>query len=183
MAVLKCNMCGGSLNISDGESVTTCEYCGTKHTITHSEKQIEEKTPFKSLKAKKYVLAFANHTFIKRLYISSLIISCFCGIYFFLTGFLEGDISVVFDLENILNFFLLIVGFISIAPILIFKKVFKCKMVAILLQGITTILSFMWFVEWIDLVGFQITFSVIINLIIQIMWFLIICFVKKEGIK
>jgi hypothetical protein len=180
---LKCPNCGGSLEISDDIFVASCEYCGTKHTITKSEKQIEDKTPFKSLKNPKYVLAFANRDSIKTLYIFSLIISCFCAIYFFVAGILESEISLLFDFENILNFFLLIISFISIAPIFIFKKIFKYKIIAILLQGITMILSFMWFIEWIDLAGLQITFSVIVNLIIQIIWFLIICFVKKEEIK
>ena len=33
MAIFKCKMCGGTLDISDGESIAICEYCGTKQTI------------------------------------------------------------------------------------------------------------------------------------------------------
>ena len=33
MAVIKCKMCGGDLNISEGSSVVECEYCGSKQTI------------------------------------------------------------------------------------------------------------------------------------------------------
>ena len=33
MAVIKCKMCGGSLQISEGSSVCECEYCGTKQTV------------------------------------------------------------------------------------------------------------------------------------------------------
>lgn len=33
MAVLKCKMCGGDLEISEGVSVCECEYCGTKQTL------------------------------------------------------------------------------------------------------------------------------------------------------
>ncbi|MBO7369402.1 MAG: leucine-rich repeat protein [Clostridia bacterium] len=33
MAVFKCKICGGSLDIKEGESVVTCEYCGTKQTV------------------------------------------------------------------------------------------------------------------------------------------------------
>ncbi|WP_044974962.1 TIR domain-containing protein [Ruminococcus sp. HUN007] len=33
MAVFKCKMCGGSLEISDGITVCECEYCGTKQTL------------------------------------------------------------------------------------------------------------------------------------------------------
>lgn len=30
MATLKCKMCGGELILIDGESITECEYCGSK---------------------------------------------------------------------------------------------------------------------------------------------------------
>ena len=33
MAILKCKMCGGDLNVADGEKVAECEFCGTKQTI------------------------------------------------------------------------------------------------------------------------------------------------------
>ena len=33
MAVLKCKMCGGNLNIVDNITVAECEYCGSKQTI------------------------------------------------------------------------------------------------------------------------------------------------------
>lgn len=33
MALLRCKMCGGNLNIEDGSSVCQCEYCGSKQTI------------------------------------------------------------------------------------------------------------------------------------------------------
>lgn len=33
MALFKCKMCGGTLEINDGESIALCEYCGTKQTI------------------------------------------------------------------------------------------------------------------------------------------------------
>ena len=33
MAVFKCKMCGGNLNISEETRVVTCEYCGTNQTI------------------------------------------------------------------------------------------------------------------------------------------------------
>lgn len=33
MAVFRCKMCGGTLEIKDGMSVATCEYCGSKQTI------------------------------------------------------------------------------------------------------------------------------------------------------
>jgi len=33
MSVLKCKMCGGSMEIQPGQSVAVCEYCGTKQTL------------------------------------------------------------------------------------------------------------------------------------------------------
>ena len=33
MAVLKCKMCGGALNINQGDTVAVCEYCGTRQTL------------------------------------------------------------------------------------------------------------------------------------------------------
>lgn len=33
MAVIKCKMCGGDLNIEEEMSVAECEYCGTKQTV------------------------------------------------------------------------------------------------------------------------------------------------------
>ena len=33
MAIIKCKMCGGSLQISEDSSVCECEYCGTKQTV------------------------------------------------------------------------------------------------------------------------------------------------------
>jgi len=34
MTVLKCKMCGGTLNVTDDSGVAVCEYCGTKQTIS-----------------------------------------------------------------------------------------------------------------------------------------------------
>ena len=36
MAVFKCKMCGGSLEITEGMTVCECEYCGTKQTLPKS---------------------------------------------------------------------------------------------------------------------------------------------------
>lgn len=33
MALFKCKMCGGNLNVKDGMTVCECEYCGTKQTL------------------------------------------------------------------------------------------------------------------------------------------------------
>ena len=33
MAILKCKMCGGDLNIAEGVTVCECDYCGTKQTV------------------------------------------------------------------------------------------------------------------------------------------------------
>ena len=33
MAILKCKMCGGDLNITADEKIVECEFCGTTQTI------------------------------------------------------------------------------------------------------------------------------------------------------
>ena len=33
MAIFKCKMCGGDLEIQEGLTICECEYCGTKQTI------------------------------------------------------------------------------------------------------------------------------------------------------
>ena len=33
MAIYKCKMCGGELNVQEGISVVECDYCGTKQTV------------------------------------------------------------------------------------------------------------------------------------------------------
>ena len=33
MAIFKCKICGGTLEIDSTKSVATCEYCGTKQTL------------------------------------------------------------------------------------------------------------------------------------------------------
>lgn len=40
MAVYKCKMCGGSLDIVDNSSITTCDYCGTKQTLPTSRNDV-----------------------------------------------------------------------------------------------------------------------------------------------
>lgn len=36
MAILKCKMCGGDLNVAGDEKVVECEYCGSKQTVPNS---------------------------------------------------------------------------------------------------------------------------------------------------
>ena len=33
MAIIKCKMCGGDLNLIEGQSVAECEYCGSRQTV------------------------------------------------------------------------------------------------------------------------------------------------------
>ena len=39
MAVFKCKMCGGDLNVTEGVSVYECEYCGTKQTVAGADNE------------------------------------------------------------------------------------------------------------------------------------------------
>ena len=40
MAIFKCKMCGGSLDINNNETVATCEYCGTQQTLVKSKDEV-----------------------------------------------------------------------------------------------------------------------------------------------
>ena len=40
MAIFKCKMCGGDLNISEGITVAECEYCGTKQTVSKTNDEV-----------------------------------------------------------------------------------------------------------------------------------------------
>ena len=40
MAIFKCKMCGGSLEITDNQSVATCEYCGTQQTLPKADDDV-----------------------------------------------------------------------------------------------------------------------------------------------
>ena len=33
MAILKCKMCGGTIDFTSGETVGICDFCGTKQTL------------------------------------------------------------------------------------------------------------------------------------------------------
>ena len=39
MAIIKCKMCGGDLDVSEGLSVCECEYCGTKQTVPSADNE------------------------------------------------------------------------------------------------------------------------------------------------
>ena len=43
MAILKCKMCGGELDVTQGSSICICEYCGTKQTVpnVNDEKKVK----------------------------------------------------------------------------------------------------------------------------------------------
>ena len=39
MAIIKCKMCGGDLNVTEGMTVAECEYCGTKQTVPSADSE------------------------------------------------------------------------------------------------------------------------------------------------
>ena len=39
MAIIKCKMCGGDLEITEGVTVAECEYCGTKQTVPSADSE------------------------------------------------------------------------------------------------------------------------------------------------
>lgn len=40
MAIFKCKICGGSLDIADGNSIAVCEYCGIKQTVPTTKDEV-----------------------------------------------------------------------------------------------------------------------------------------------
>ena len=40
MAIFKCKMCGGSLEVQKGQTICECEYCGTKQTVSATDDEI-----------------------------------------------------------------------------------------------------------------------------------------------
>lgn len=53
MAVYKCKMCGGTLDVTEGQSVITCEFCGTTQTV-HSFDDEKKITFFKRAEALRF---------------------------------------------------------------------------------------------------------------------------------
>ena len=39
MAMIKCKMCGGDLNVTEGMTVAECEYCGTRQTVPSADSE------------------------------------------------------------------------------------------------------------------------------------------------
>ena len=39
MPIIKCKMCGGDLNLTEGSTVCECEYCGTKQTVPNADNE------------------------------------------------------------------------------------------------------------------------------------------------
>lgn len=40
MAIFKCKMCGGSLEVEKGQTICECEYCGTKQTVSATDDEV-----------------------------------------------------------------------------------------------------------------------------------------------
>ena len=53
MAVFKCKMCGGSLEITDEQIIVTCDYCSTQQTLPKidNDKKLELGTLVNNTKA------------------------------------------------------------------------------------------------------------------------------------
>ena len=39
MAIFKCKMCGGDLEVQEGVNIAQCEYCGTKQTVPNADNE------------------------------------------------------------------------------------------------------------------------------------------------
>ena len=40
MAIIKCKMCGGTLEVEEGRSVAICDYCGSEQTVSTNHDEI-----------------------------------------------------------------------------------------------------------------------------------------------
>ena len=40
MAIYKCKICGGALEINQNKSIATCEYCGTQQTVSKTDNEV-----------------------------------------------------------------------------------------------------------------------------------------------
>ena len=69
MAILKCKMCGGDLNITADEKIVECEFCGTTQTIPDGSDEKKTKLIDFILKEKdiKYLDAIEVLEYIKNL--------------------------------------------------------------------------------------------------------------------
>ncbi len=57
MAVYKCKMCGGTIEVTEGQKVITCEYCGATQTV-HSFDNEKKTTFFKRAEALRFKCEF-----------------------------------------------------------------------------------------------------------------------------
>ena len=57
MAVFKCKMCGGTIDVHDGEKVVTCDFCGTTQTVYSFDNE-KKATYFKRANALRYKCQF-----------------------------------------------------------------------------------------------------------------------------
>lgn len=40
MPVFKCKFCGGDIQVEEGQSVATCEYCGREQSLSKSKSEV-----------------------------------------------------------------------------------------------------------------------------------------------
>ena len=67
MAVLKCKMCGGDLEIQQGSTIAECEYCGTTQTIPSLDNEKKRILIISSIKNKLALELRICKTFLKLL--------------------------------------------------------------------------------------------------------------------
>ena len=54
MAILKCKMCGGNLDIQDNTYVAECDFCGTRQTVPSADAVVD------------YIKKYYNYTWERR---------------------------------------------------------------------------------------------------------------------
>ena len=156
MAILKCKMCGGSLDITDDISVTTCEYCGTRQTVPKSRDEVKKTFGFskrltnnrmEKKQKTKYGLEFLNTKISTTLYFVCLLLN----VFFFIK-----TIIVLPPIEWWLLYLFLQILTLLVPTLIVFKKPIK-KVAALIVHSIGTFLCL-----WLAL-GFGDLYAMIID--------------------
>lgn len=149
-------MCGGSLDITDDISVTTCEYCGTKQTVPKSKDEVKKTFGFskrltnnrmEKKQKTKYGLEFLNTKISTTLYFVCLLLN----VFFFIK-----TISVFPPIEWWSLYLFLQILTLLVPTLIVFKKPIK-KVAALIVHTLGTFLCL-----WLAL-GFGDLYAMIID--------------------
>lgn len=181
MAILKCDICGGTLEINEDEAVAICEYCGTKQSLP--KKRIK-----RSLNITKRIDYFWET--LKRKFKSDYILSfvmpksvCAFGVFtliFYIYSLIKLSISGVYG-NGLYRFLLMFLPFII--PLLIIAKIINNKKIAIILESFCLIGTLVYFCSFPYSVSNEFFLAVAITFVLGIIWMFSVCFTKQVDNK